>query len=187
SGCSRIRAWFMISLAVKRASIAPCIAQLITGVCRVGEWTSWCSSLPGCRRSAGALHPGRDSPHPRRSTRPGCEWLRAGSHRGGAPTTKPVNPSPPVGAPVPGAKGACPVRTEAVLLQKGGQPPSLDRSTRPRCEGCLAGSHRGGAPTTNPVNLFPGCEGCGADARRQNFLQQGLHVDARTSSGELIY
>src|SRR5690606_13170799 len=130
---------------------------------------------------------------PGRSTRPGCEWLRAGSHRGGAPTTKPVNPSPPVGAPVPGAKGACrfaprrcsykkavnlspsvgapapgangcvPVRTEAVLLQKSRSTSSPGRSTR------------------------PGCEGCGADARRQNFLQQGLHVDARTSSGELIY
>src|SRR5690554_1060750 len=98
---------------------------------------------------------------------------------------KAVNLSPSVGAPAPGANGCVPVRTEAVLLQKGGQPLSLGRSTRPGCEGCLPGSHRGGAPATKPVNLSPGCEGCGADARRQTFLRQGLHVDARTSSGEL--
>src|SRR5690606_10973638 len=103
--------------------------------------------------------PGRASPHPRRSTRPGCEWLRAGSHRGGAPTKKPPNPSPSVGAPAPGANGCVPVRTEAALLQKGGQPPTLGRSTRSGCEGCLAGSHRGGAPTIKPVNLSPDATG----------------------------
>src|SRR5690606_18916895 len=59
----------------------------------------------------------------------------------------------------PGCEGCLPVRTEAVLLQKGGQPPFLGRSTRPGCEGCLAGSHRGGAPTTKPVNLSPGAKG----------------------------
>src|SRR5690606_27065119 len=99
---------------------------------------------------------------------------------------KAVNLSPSVGAPAPGANGCVPVRTEAVLLQKGGQPPSLGRSTRPGREGCLP-------VRTEAVLLqkagqpLPGCDGCGADARRQNFLQQGLHVDARTSSGELIY
>src|SRR5690554_2802440 len=77
-------------------------------------------------------------PRTRRSTRPGCEWVPAraqirarfvrGSHRGGAPTTKPKAAPKPVGAPAPGANGACPgrksvpasfaVRTEAVLLQQ---------------------------------------------------------------------
>src|SRR5690554_4098746 len=121
-----------------------------------------------------------------RSTRPGCEWLPARFAPGRCSYKKAVNLPPSVGAPAPGAKGAWPVRTEAVLLQKGGQPLSLGRSTRPGCEGCLAGSHRGGAPTTKPVNLFPDATGA-ADARRQTFLQQGLHVDARTSSEELIY
>src|SRR5690554_6454973 len=92
---------------------------------------------------------------PGRSTRPGCEGCLPGSHRGGAPTKKPANLSPSVGAPAPGANGCVPVRTEAVLLQKGGQPPSLGRSTRPGCEGCLAGSHRGGAPTKKPPNPSP--------------------------------
>src|SRR5690554_2363807 len=59
-------------------------------------------------------------PANRRSTRPGCEWglpktpicarRVRGSHRGGAPTTKPKPAREPVGAPAPGANGACPGR-----------------------------------------------------------------------------
>src|SRR5690554_4622876 len=52
----------------------------------------------------------------RRSTRPGCEWglpgvlicAGSGSHRGGAPTTKPKTACEPVGAPAPGANGFLP-------------------------------------------------------------------------------
>src|SRR5690606_35527599 len=90
-----------------------------------------------------------------RSTRPGCEGCLAGSHRGGAPTKKPANPSPPVGAPAPGAKGAWPVRPAAVLLQNVAQPPPPGRSTRPGSERCRAGSHVGGAPTNRPPAPSP--------------------------------
>src|SRR5690554_5544927 len=131
----------------------------------------------------------------RRSTRPVCEWgparaqIRArfvrGSHRGRCSYNKTTTCPEPVGAPAPGANGACPgrksvpasfaVRTEAVLLQQNQTCPRTRRSTRPGCEwgpaGTLIcarfvrGSHRGGAPTakTKPCqrtrrSTRPGCE-----------------------------
>src|SRR5690606_7259907 len=51
----------------------------------------------GCvpvRTEAVLLQKGGQPPSLGRSTRPGCEGCLAGSHRGGAPTKKPVNLSP---------------------------------------------------------------------------------------------
>src|SRR5690606_21681755 len=76
---------------------------------------------------------------------------------------KPNHSAEPVGAPAPGANGACPgryvvpasfaVRTEAVLLQQNQTCPRTRRSTRPGCEWVptraqirarfVRGSHRG--------------------------------------------
>src|SRR5690606_12500873 len=91
----------------------------------------------------------------------------------------------PVGAPAPGANGACPrrqsvpasfaVRTEAVLLPQDHSRLRTRRSTRPGCEWGLPktlicarfvrGSHRRGAPTTKTKSFRrtcrstrPGCE-----------------------------
>src|SRR5690554_6811646 len=50
------------------------------------------------RTEAVLLQKGGQPLSPGRSTRPGCEGCLPGSHRGGAPTTKPVNLSPGAGA-----------------------------------------------------------------------------------------
>src|SRR5690554_5009535 len=80
---------------------------------------------------------------------------------------KAVNLSPLVGAPAPGANGCVPVRTEAVLLQKGGQPLSPGRSTRPGCEWLPArfaprrcSYKKAGQPLSLGRSTRPGCEGC---------------------------
>src|SRR5690554_2452393 len=86
----------------------------------------------------------------------------------------------------PGCEGCLPVRTEAVLLQKGGQPPPPVGAPAPGAKGACRFAPRR-CSYNKAGQPLPGCDGCGADARRQNFLQQGLDADARTSSGELIY
>src|SRR5690554_5101748 len=53
----------------------------------------------------------------RRSTRSGCECVPAGSHRGRVLLQQSQSQLRPVGVPAPGANACPPVRTEAVLLR----------------------------------------------------------------------
>src|SRR5690606_19467172 len=92
---------------------------------------------------------------PGRSTRAGCEWLPARFAPRRCSYKKPPDLPPLVGAPAPGANGCVPVRTEAVLLQKGGQPPSTGRSTRPGCEWLPARFAPGRCSYKKSVNLSP--------------------------------
>src|SRR5690606_38293719 len=131
----------------------------------------------------------------RRSTRPGCEWVPAGtlicarfvrgSHRGGAPTTKPNPASEPVGAPAPGANGGlpealigarfgsrfaprrCSYKTKTYPDPVGAPAPGANGGlpVTQICARFVRGSHRGGAPTTKttrgPVGApAPGANGC---------------------------
>src|SRR5690554_5161179 len=111
---------------------------------------------------------------------PGANACLPRSHRGGAPTAKPI-PPPNRRSARPGCEWghawgvdcAGPVRTEAVLLQHNQPHLRTVGAPAPGANGdmhgawiVLARSHRGGAPTTKPTQPrtvgapAPGAKGC---------------------------